>query len=228
MEDPTPEQVKETSRELVASAVEEALMTACGARVTLAWDEAPRLVDVSGQTIDTRPLVDQAMESGDPAALGSWLEDLGVSLDYVPDLPKVDVRTEAMAEPPRALQAVAPVAGERRLFLVVLNHGVLLRRAGRGDQLAWWTGGQNPGKHLLRRVMGRSVEELLAEEGNVWMPWEQILSVTLGRGRTRQLTLTFSCTWTGTAHTVESRMQTRDTGQTIEALQFFLEDRLSA
>ena len=227
MEDATPEQVRETSRELVASAVEEALMTSCGARVTLAWDEAPRLVDVSGQTIETRPWVEQAMDSGDPAVLGSWLEDLGLSLDYAPDLPKVDVRTEAMSGPPRVLGAVSPVAGERKLFLVVLTHGVLLRRALGGDHLAWWTGGQNPGRHLLRRVMSRSGEELLAEEGNVWMPWERIVSLTLGRGRTRRLTMTFSCL-DGAVHTVKYRMQSRDTGQTIEALQYFLEDRLSA
>jgi Zn-dependent protease with chaperone function len=223
--DPTREQINEASRELVASAIEEALMTACGARFTLAWDEAPRLVDVSGRTIETRPLVEQAMESGDPALLGRWLEDLGLSLNYAPDFPEVDPRTEAMAGPPRVLDALAPVAGERMLFVVVLTHGVLLRRAGNGDYLAWWTGGRNPGPQLLRRVLNRSGEELLAEEGNIWMPWERIVSVSVGRGRTRRPTLTFNCL-DGAALAVKYRMHTRDTGQTIQALQFFLADRL--
>jgi Zn-dependent protease with chaperone function len=226
MDDPSPEQLKEASRELVTSAVDEALMTACGARVTLAWDAEPRLVDTSGRTIESGPVVERAMESGDPAVLATWLEELGLTLDYLPDFPEVDVRSEAMADPPRVLEALAPVAGERKLFFVVLNHGVLLRRATAGDQLAWWTGGQNPGRHLLRRVMDRSGEDLLAEEGNVWIPWERIVSVTVGRGLTRRPTLTFSCV-DGAVHTVKYRMHTRDTGETLEALRFFLEDRLS-
>jgi Zn-dependent protease with chaperone function len=227
MGDPSTEQLKEASRELMVSAVDEALMTVSGARVALAWDAEPRLVDTSGATIPSRQVVEQALESGDPTVLGSWLEDLGLSLDYEPEFPEVDARSEVMSEPPRVLEALAPVAGERKLFFVVLNHGVLLRRAGAGDRLAWWTGGQNPGRHLLRRILDRSGEDLLTEEGNVWMPWERIVSVKVGRTLTRRPTFTFSCL-DGAVHTVKYRLQTRDSGQTIEALQFFLEDRLSA
>ncbi|MCW2760095.1 MAG: HtpX-like protease [Marmoricola sp.] len=225
LEDPSPENIRETSHRLVQSAVDEALMTVAGARYSLAWDEEPRFVDADGETVDSGPVVVRAIESGDPAVLTEWLTDRGVALDYTPKFEQADPREEVRSQPARVLGVLAPIAGHRKLFCVVLTHGVLLRRANAGDQLAWWTGGKNPARLLHQRVAQRSGTELLAEQGNIWLPWDVIASVAVGRGRTRRTKLTFSCT-DGNTYSVKYRMHTRDTGETPEALRFFLEDRL--
>lgn len=227
LEDPSGDNIMEAGRDLVQSAVDEALMSVSGARVALDWDSDPRLVDASGRTIDSRPVVDRAMDTGQPAVLGEWLAELGVGLDYVPEFPEVDPRVEMSSQPARVLECLAPIAGHRKLFCLVLTHGVLLRKARPGDLLAWWTGGQTPGRHLLPRVMNRSGVDLLAEEENVWLPWERIVSATVGRGRTRRTRITLTCL-DGAVYRVSYRMQTRDSGETIAAMKFFLEDRLAA
>ncbi len=225
LEDPSGENIREASRELITSAVDEALMTVAGVRQSLAWDEEPRFVSPTGSPLDSRPVVDRALQSGDPHVLTDWLAEWGVDLDYVPVFPEVDPREELRSQPPRVLAALAPVAGRHTLFFVVLNHGVLLRR-GRGvDQLVWWTGGTNPGRLLLRRVTERSATSLLDEEGNVWLPWEHIVSVTVGRGRTGRPKLTFTAT-DGSTHAMKYRMHTRDSGEALPVLRFFLEERI--
>ena len=227
LEDPTGENIRETSRALITSAVDEALMTVAGVRQSLAWDEEPVFVSPSGSALDSRPVVERAISSGDPHVLGDWLAEWGVGLDYVPVFPEVDPREELRNQPPRVLDALAPVAGRHTLFFVVLNHGVLLRRGRALDQLAWWTGGMNPGRVLLRRVTDRSAVDLLAEEGNVWLPWDQIVSVSVGRGRTGRAKLVFTVT-DGTTHDVKYRMHTRDSGGALSALRFFLQERIVA
>jgi Zn-dependent protease with chaperone function len=227
LEDPSGENIRTASRELMKSAVDEALMTVAGVRMSLAWDDEPRFVDPSGRELDSLPVVVEAMHSGDPSVLADWLDEHGVGLDCVPVFPAVDPREELRAQPPKVLESLAPVAGRHTLFLVVLNHGVLLRRGRPMDHVAWWTGGTNPGKVLLRRVRDRTAAELLAESGNVWLPWDRIVSVTVGRGRTGQPKLTFAGT-DGSTHVAKFRLQTRDTGSSVTALKFFLQDRLAA
>jgi hypothetical protein len=227
LEDPTGENIQETSRELITSAVDEALMTVAGVRQSLAWDEEPRFVTPAGTALDSRPVVELALQSGDPHVLADWLTERGVELDYVPVFPEVDPREEVRSRPPRVLAALAPVAGRHTLFFVVLNHGVLLRRGRAVDQLVWWTGGTNPGRLLLRRVTERSASDLLAEVGNAWLPWDDIVSVTVGRGRTGRPTMVFTGT-DGSTHTVKYRMHTRDSGDALSALRFFLEERITA
>ncbi|MET0999178.1 MAG: M48 family metallopeptidase [Marmoricola sp.] len=226
LEDPSADNITQAGRDLMQAAVDEALMSVSGARVALDWDSDPRLVATSGLTIDSRPVVELAMQSGAPAVLGEWLAEHGVSLDHVPEFPDVDPRLEMASQPPRVLEGLAPIAGHRKLFCLVLTHGVLLRKARPGDLFAWWTGGQTPGRHLLPRVMNRPGADLLAEEENIWLPWDRIVSVTVGRGRTRRPRITFTCL-DGAVHRVRYRMQTRDSGETIAALKFFLEDRLA-
>ncbi len=227
LEDDSGNNLREAGRDLMQSAVDEALISVSGARVALNWDSDPRLVDSSGRTIDSRQVVERAMETGQPAVLGEWLADLGVGLDYVPHFPEVDPRVEMASEPPRVLEGLAPIAGHHKLFCLVLTHGVLLRKARPGDLFAYWTGGQTPGRHLLPRVMNREGADLLAEEENIWMPWDRIVSATVGRGRTRRPRITFTCL-DGAVYRVRYRMQTRDSGEAIGALKFFLEDRLAA
>jgi hypothetical protein len=225
LEEPTGENIHEASRELITSAVDEALMSVAGVRQSLAWDREPRFVSPAGDLLDSRPVVEEAMRSGDPHVLGDWLKGWGVDLDYVPVFPEVDPREELRHQPPRVLEALAPVGGRHTLFLVVLNHGVLLRRGRLPDHLVWWTGGTNPGRLLVRRVTERSATELLAEDGNVWLPWEHVVSVSVGLGRTRRPTLLFTAT-DGVTHVVKYRMHTRDSGEALSALRFFLEDRI--
>lgn len=227
LDDPSGEDIQETSRELITSAVDEALMSVAGVRQTLAWDEEPRFVSPAGGALDSRPVVERAIQSGDPHVLADWLAQWGVALDYVPDFPVVDPRDALRNQPPRVLEALAPVAGRHTLFFVVLNHGVLLRRGHAMDQLVWWTGGMNPGRLLLRRVTERSAADLLAEEGNVWLPWDHIVSVTVGRGRTGRPKLIFTGT-DGTTHAVKYRLHTRDSGDALPTLRLFLEERIVA
>jgi hypothetical protein len=227
LEDPSSESIQEASDELVRCVVDEALMAVAGARVELAWDEDARLVDQAGQVLESRPVVEQAIRSSNPGVLAEWLADHGVGLDYVPHFPELDPRREVETQAPRVLEALAPIAGDRKLFCLVLNHGVLLRKARGGDQVAWWLGGKDPGRHLLARVLGRSGQQLIEEGGNTWLPWETIVSVRVGRGRTRRPKLTFHCT-DGSTHAVKYRMHTTDSGETIPALRYFLEDRFLA
>lgn len=218
------EHIRATSAELVTSAVDEALMSVAGARQRLAWDEAPRLVAPSGSELDSRPVVDRALEAGDPAILASWLAKWGVGLDYVPTFPEVDPREQHRRAPLQVLEALAPIGGGH-LFLVVLNHGVLLRRGHLTDHLAWLTGGTSPGRVLLRRVLGVPATHLVAEQGSTWLRWEQIMSVTVGRARFGRPTLTFTGT-DGSTWTVRYRLHTRDSGDALATLGFFLQDRV--
>jgi len=74
-------------------------------------------------------------------------------------------------------------------------------------------------------VTERSATSLLEEEGNVWLPWEHIVSVTVGRGRTGRPKLTFTTT-DGSTHAMKYRMHTRDSGEALPVLRFFLEERI--
>ena len=135
---------------LLQSAVEEALISSSGATVSLDWDAPPRLVDRAGQTIDTLPVVEAAMDSGDPTVLTDWLAERGVEPSYVPVFPKTDRGSEAARLPPRVISVVAPVRGSGVRFLIVLTHGLLLRRARRGDWFAYLTGGSEPSPGRMR------------------------------------------------------------------------------
>lgn len=224
VEDTSGDNISRASLDLVKCAVDEALMSVAGARVSLAWDAEPRFVDTEGRLLDSGPVVERAVASGDPALLSDWLAERGVDLDYIPDFTSEDPRERMRTEAPRVLAALAPTAGHRKLFCVVLTQGVLLRKANAGDHVAWWTGGKNPGRLLLRRVVERSGRDLLAEQDNTWLPWDRIAHVVLGRGRTRSPRLTITCT-DGSVHLVKYRINTLDTGETLPALRYFLEDR---
>ena len=225
LEEPSGEDIREASLELLRSAVEEALISSSGATVSLDWDAPPRLVDRAGQTIDTLQVVEAAMDSGDPAALTDWLAERGVEPGYVPVFPKTDRGSEASRLPPRVISVVAPVRGSGVRFLIVLTHGLLLRRARPGDWFAYLTGGSEPGPRQVARVVDLDPKELIRGEGDTWLPWDQIASVQAATTRMRRFRFTID-TVDGDSHTLRTTMHSHDSGDTVPAIAYFLEDRV--
>ena len=67
-------------------------------------------------------------------------------------------------------------------------------------------------------------KELIRGEGDIWLPWDQVASVQAATTRMRRVRFTID-TVDGASHTVRTTMHSHDSGDTVPAIAYFLEDR---
>jgi len=120
---------------LLGLSVTHALIDSGHASCRLNWGGPWTLVGAEGVDIDPWKLAEAALAS--PAGAGELarvLEEGGIPLDSVATVaPHVD---PASQEPTRLLGGLAPVAGNGIRVFLVLDSGIILRKAGGGDRLA--------------------------------------------------------------------------------------------
>ena len=74
-------------------------------------------------------------------------------------------------------------------------------------------------------VVDLDPKELIRGEGDTWLPWDLIASVQAATTRMRRFRFTID-TVDGDSHTLRTTMHSHDSGDTVPAIAYFLEDRV--
>jgi len=225
--DGTEEQKKAFVTHLVAQAIDHTLVTTGNATHRVNWGGPWQLVEADGTVLDTTALAETALASTPGAgALADFLLECGIPMEEVHRAPAPDPES---AQPSRLLGAVAPIRGEKKRVLVVLDTGLVLRGLSRSE--AWSLAKANArrrdeGANLLRLIVEQPLDQLMSADRATYLPWPQVAAVIRRRGMSKDSRLTLG-TADGRILKLKVGYGSRTVGDPWGAMAHFLDDRFS-
>lgn len=225
--DGSEEQKKAYVTHLVAQAIDHTLVANGCATHQVNWGGPWQLVEADGTVLDTRALAETALASTQGAhALSDFLVECEIPIDEVHRAPAPD---PASAQPTRVLGAVAPLRGEKKRVLVVLDTGLLLRGLSRSE--AWSLAkanarSRNDGANILRLTLEQPLDQLMSADQATYLPWPLVAAVIRRRGMSKDSRLTVG-TADGRVLRVKVGYGSRTAGDPWDAMAHFLGDRFT-
>jgi Zn-dependent protease with chaperone function len=225
--DGTEEQKKAYVTHLVAQAIDHTLVSNGAATHQVNWGGPWQLVEADGTVLDTTALAETALASTNGAdALRAFLVDCEIPIDKVHRAPAPDPMT---ARPTRILGAIAPLRGENKRVLVVLDTGLLLRGLSRSE--AWSLAKANArrrddGANILRLTLEQPLDQLMSADQATYLPWPQVAAVIRRRGMSKDSRLTVGSA-DGRILKVKVGYRNRTQGDPWAAMAHFLGDRFT-